>query len=67
MRSLKVDYSKQFSGLEEKPESYQELANNFGWAKREVDQDLEGYIHDEYACLRSLRCHCAVRRRSSGS
>ena len=47
MRSLKVDYSKQFSGVGEKPESYRELADNFEWAKREVDQDVEGHIYDE--------------------
>ncbi len=47
MRSLQVDYGKQFAGVEEKPESYQELADNFEWAKRDVDQDVEGHTYNE--------------------
>lgn len=47
MRSLSVDYNKQFTGVSEKPESYRELADNFEWAKREVDQDVEGHSYDE--------------------
>ena len=47
MRSLNVDYIQQFTGVSEKPESYRELANNFEWAKSELDQDVEGHAYDE--------------------
>ena len=47
MRSLKVNYSEQFVGVDEKPDSYRELADNFEWAKRDVDQDVEGHKYDE--------------------
>jgi ubiquinone/menaquinone biosynthesis C-methylase UbiE len=47
MRSLHVDYSEQFVGVAEKPDSYHELADNFEWAKRDVDQDVEGHTYDE--------------------
>ena len=47
MRSLHVDYSEQFVGIAEKPDSYRELADQFEWAKRDVDQDIEGQTYDE--------------------
>jgi len=47
MRSLHVDYSEQFVGIAEKPDSYHELADQFEWAKRDVDQDVEGHTYDE--------------------
>ncbi len=46
MRSLSVVYNKQFTRVSEKPESYRELADNLEWAKREVDQDVEGHYYD---------------------
>lgn len=47
MRSLQVDYSEQFEGVSEKPDSYRDLADNFEWSKRDVDQDMEGHTFDE--------------------
>jgi SAM-dependent methyltransferase len=47
MRSLQIDYSEQFAGLDRKPDSYSELADRYEWAKRDVDQDIEGHLYDE--------------------
>jgi len=57
MRSLKVNYKDQFEGVEEKPKSYHELADKFEWAKRDVDQDMEGHIYNE--CNGFLDFHLA--------
>lgn len=47
MRSLYVDYGEQFPGIENKPGSYKVLADKFEWAKRGVEQDLEGQFYNE--------------------
>lgn len=49
MRSLYVDYTEQFPGIENKPGSYKVLADRFEWAKRGVEQDLEGQFYNECA------------------
>jgi SAM-dependent methyltransferase len=47
MRSLYVDYTEQFPGIGHKPGSYKVLADRFEWAKRGVEQDLEGQYYNE--------------------
>ena len=48
MRTLNVSYSKLFKGLEEKPDCYQVLGDNYEWEKRSVDQHYKGRFYDGF-------------------
>ena len=48
MRTLKVDYSALFDGLEGKPDSYRVLADNYEWPKRDVEKHIAGRRFDQF-------------------
>jgi ubiquinone/menaquinone biosynthesis C-methylase UbiE len=48
MQSLKLKYSKLFAGLDGKPDSYREIADQYEWAEREVRQHVEQYRYDDF-------------------
>jgi ubiquinone/menaquinone biosynthesis C-methylase UbiE len=48
MQSLKVKYSKLYAGLDKKPDSYSTMADNYEWAKRDIDQHVDQYHYDEF-------------------
>ena len=48
MRTLKVDYSSLFAGLNGRPDSYRVLADEYEWVDRDVQKHAEGLRFDEF-------------------
>ena len=48
MQSLKVNYPELFEGLDRKPDSYREIADQYEWTKRDSDKHVDQYRYDDF-------------------